>query len=311
MRALLVLLSWAALVSVDATLVPHKPPLTAPGPPRLVWCAPFLSGGGLCDEAVAFGRALRGRRGGFAIVPHGDSINDKYVAALDDTTVRCPVWRSANHAHQAWGGAEKRAAADVRPKLRWCPARSQQFRRGVSFGARRVECAHTHGQSERCNCLRVAYSVPPIPQWKTPVAFQCPPPNQKIRYTVGRCMFETDQLPRQKCLCLTVGRLLRAPLTPYRRRSGWLARFAFVNELWVPTHFHRQVFIEAGVAPHKVVVMPEPVNVDWFNPARVTVRRARARCRAPIFIVPRRQCRRRSWCATKCMAARLLMRHPS
>lgn len=48
----------------------------------LVWYAPFLSGGGLCDEATAFvlGLSRIGRlHGRLAISHHGDSIDEHYV----------------------------------------------------------------------------------------------------------------------------------------------------------------------------------------------------------------------------------------
>jgi hypothetical protein len=47
----------------------------------------------------------------------------------------------------------------------------------------------------------------------------------------GRVMFESDRLP-----------------------SGWPARFEYMDELWVPTRFHRQVFVDAGVPANKLVV---------------------------------------------------------
>jgi len=34
----------------------------------------------------------------------------------------------------------------------------------------------------------------------------------------------------------------------------------------VPTDFHRDVFTKGGVDPHRIVVIPEPVDVDFFSP---------------------------------------------
>jgi len=34
--------------------------------------------------------------------------------------------------------------------------------------------------------------------------------------------------------------------------------------------FHHQVFLDGGVDPSKLVVVPEPVDVDFFNPATAT-----------------------------------------
>jgi len=56
-------------------------------------------------------------------------------------------------------------------------------------------------------------------------------------------MFETDRLP-----------------------AGWEARCNAMDEIWVPTQFHKEIFIEAGVSPDKVVVIPEPIDTDFFDP---------------------------------------------
>lgn len=39
-----------------------------------------------------------------------------------------------------------------------------------------------------------------------------------------------------------------------------------MNEVWVPSEFSRQSFIESGVHPGKLVVVPEGVNTTWFDP---------------------------------------------
>ena len=54
-------------------------------------------------------------------------------------------------------------------------------------------------------------------------------------------MFETDRLP-----------------------DGWAGRLNKMDEVWVPTHFHRAIFVGAGVA--NVHVVGEPVDVDRFTP---------------------------------------------
>lgn len=41
-----------------------------------------------------------------------------------------------------------------------------------------------------------------------------------------------------------------------------------MHEVWVPTAFHRRTFAESGVRPSKLHVVPEPVDVEAFNPAR-------------------------------------------
>ncbi|KAA0178208.1 hypothetical protein FNF27_00062 [Cafeteria roenbergensis] len=72
----------------------------------------------------------------------------------------------------------------------------------------------------------------------------CPP--RGARFTVGRTMFETDRLP-----------------------SGWAERLNRMDEVWVPTEFHRRVFRQGGVAAAKLQVLGEPVDVDEFDPGRV------------------------------------------
>ena len=79
------------------------------------------------------------------------------------------------------------------------------------------------------------------PRWPTA---RCPPTH--AAYTIGRTMFETDRIPK-----------------------GWDERLNAMDEVWVPTDFHRDVFARGGVVPEKLVVVPEPVDVDFFDPAKV------------------------------------------
>jgi glycosyltransferase involved in cell wall biosynthesis len=57
-------------------------------------------------------------------------------------------------------------------------------------------------------------------------------------------MFETDRIP-----------------------SGWPARLAAMDEVWVPTSFHKGTFSAAGVDPSKLHVLPETVDVNFFDPS--------------------------------------------
>lgn len=57
----------------------------------------------------------------------------------------------------------------------------------------------------------------------------CPP--RGAAYVVGRTMFETDSLPHD-----------------------WVGRCNRMDEVWVPTEFHRQTFASAGVVAEKLVV---------------------------------------------------------
>jgi len=57
-------------------------------------------------------------------------------------------------------------------------------------------------------------------------------------------MFETDRLP-----------------------NGWLQRLLAVDEIWVPSTFTRDIFVAAGVPPHRVRCVPEPVDTQFFSRA--------------------------------------------
>ena len=42
--------------------------------------------------------------------------------------------------------------------------------------------------------------------------------------------------------------------------ADWVARCEQMDEVWVPTEFHRETFAAAGVPAHKLVVVGEPVD---------------------------------------------------
>jgi glycosyltransferase involved in cell wall biosynthesis len=67
-----------------------------------------------------------------------------------------------------------------------------------------------------------------------------PPP---VPFRVGRTAVEVDRLP-----------------------SDWLEACRRVDEVWVPSTFNRSVFIESGLAPAKVRVVPIGVDTDLFRP---------------------------------------------
>ena len=58
--------------------------------------------------------------------------------------------------------------------------------------------------------------------------------------------FETDRLP-----------------------NGWELRLNAMDEIWVPTKWAATVFAAGGVEPSKLVVVAEPVDTRWFDPASV------------------------------------------
>ena len=73
----------------------------------------------------------------------------------------------------------------------------------------------------------------------------CPP--RGAAFTIGRTMYETDAMPKD-----------------------WVARCNSMDSIWVPTSFHQETFRRAGVAAHKLVVLGEPVDTSFFDPAVAT-----------------------------------------
>ena len=62
-------------------------------------------------------------------------------------------------------------------------------------------------------------------------------------YDIGRTMFETDRLPQD-----------------------WVTRCNLLDEIWVPSQFNLESFAASGVARDKLIVMPQAVDEDLFNP---------------------------------------------
>jgi len=70
-----------------------------------------------------------------------------------------------------------------------------------------------------------------------------PPP----AYTIGRSMFETDRIP-----------------------SDWPENCnRDVDEIWVPSHFNVETFASSGVRRELLRVMPEPMDIERYDPAFV------------------------------------------
>lgn len=50
-----------------------------------------------------------------------------------------------------------------------------------------------------------------------------------------------------------------------------LQRLNAMDEVWVPTDYSRAVFAAGGVDPSKLVVVPEAVDADFFDPKSMQV----------------------------------------
>ncbi|KAG0495040.1 hypothetical protein HPP92_006034 [Vanilla planifolia] len=84
--------------------------------------------------------------------------------------------------------------------------------------------------------------------WYPPLyeTISCPPSGYKsAAIVVGRTMFETDRL------------------TPEHVR-----RCNHMDEIWVPTEFHVSTFVGSGVDPSKIVKIVQPVDIEFFDPAK-------------------------------------------
>jgi len=73
---------------------------------------------------------------------------------------------------------------------------------------------------------------------------RCPP--KIATYKVGRTMFETDRLP-----------------------AAWADKITrTVDEVWVPTSFHRRIFADNGVQPWRIHVIGEAVDTEFFDKSK-------------------------------------------
>ena len=121
-------------------------------------------------------------------------------------------------------------------------------------------------RSERRVDIIVCHSEPgawhaPLPRYHTEAA--CPPPPTSTpygvmsqsstgrkptrrQYNIGRTMFETNRIP-----------------------SGWIERCNYMDEVWVPTEFARDIFVAEGVQSDKIRVVPEPINTEFYAPVDI------------------------------------------
>lgn len=67
----------------------------------------------------------------------------------------------------------------------------------------------------------------------------------------------------------SVRALLTSLLGVGRLTPGHVARCNAMDEIWVPSAFHVKTFSQSGVDPSKLHVVPESVDVDFFDPASV------------------------------------------
>jgi glycosyltransferase involved in cell wall biosynthesis len=66
------------------------------------------------------------------------------------------------------------------------------------------------------------------------------------RCRVGRTEFGTDRIP-----------------------DGWAERCNAIDELWLPSEFHRQAFVASGVERSKIRIIPHAIDSGVFHPAQI------------------------------------------
>ena len=93
-----------------------------------------------------------------------------------------------------------------------------------------------------CHSTPDAWVPSKFPGWDS--IAPCPPPQAK--YAIGRTMYETSSVPDE-----------------------WVERCNRMDEIWVPTAFHAESFARAGVIAEKIVIVGEPVDTAFFDPAKV------------------------------------------
>lgn len=111
--------------------------------------------------------------------------------------------------------------------------------------------------------ISICHSTPNF--WATPQSdysswdrvARCPPLDSTIK--IGRSMFETNALP-----------------------EDWKWRLNYMDYIWVPTKFAKQVYLDAGIDAKKLVVVPESLSTPIYTAAKpylssIASRQARAR----------------------------------
>jgi glycosyltransferase involved in cell wall biosynthesis len=136
------------------------------------------------------------------------------------------------------------------PYARGLPAPRSALLASLSSPASSAAAAAARTRVVVCHSEPGAWSVSRALPARYATAHACPPPpaadaGGRRVFAVGRTMFESDRLP-----------------------EGWAARLNGLDEVWVPTDFAARIFAAGGVAPGRIVVVPEPVDAAGeFSPA--------------------------------------------
>ncbi|CAI5715354.1 unnamed protein product [Hyaloperonospora brassicae] len=206
-------------------------------PPAVLWYAPFLSGGGYCSEAHSYVVAVD--------------------AALESAAISCDSGQvSAGKFKEREDGYDQGTARSVEQPFELLITQhgdslNPAFIRDLPLDMQTRLEQHWIEERDfywrlhhRDIALVICHSEPGAWDPAHYTTSRCPP--EGTLYKVGRTMFETDRVP-----------------------SGWSDRMNKMDEIWVPTRFQEQVFVDGGVRPDAIKVVPEVVDIDFFDPEKV------------------------------------------
>jgi glycosyltransferase involved in cell wall biosynthesis len=206
------------------------------------WCAPFFSGGGYSSEAIATVLPLS-TRVHVHISQHADLVSEAFLDGLS------PAIQSALHAL----GKTLHALLPRLLPVRRRAGGKKEINEETTDPLLLVVVCHSEAGAIGHPPLYDTTWCPPVLEF-SPLAHLTDVPSHPRYHRVARTMFESDRLP-----------------------DGWAVRLrASVDEVWVPTAFHREIFIAGGLDPDRVFVIHEPVDVHFFDPARSCLRSASA-----------------------------------
>ncbi|KAI9906766.1 hypothetical protein PsorP6_004389 [Peronosclerospora sorghi] len=195
--------------------------------PVVLWYAPFLSGGGYCSEAHSYVVALDTVTTG--TMDSGLNIDSQVERKDREDSVlseRAFELLITQHGDSLNPSFIRDIPNDMKTKLEQHWIDEKDF--SWRLQDRKVVLAICHSEPGAWDPAHYRTS-------------RCPP--HEALYKVGRTMFETDRVPR-----------------------GWSERMNKMDEIWVPTKFQEKIFIHGGVRPEAVKVVPEVVDVAFFNP---------------------------------------------
>lgn len=231
--SLLIIVLGVLHVTPTAASKYHLASKTETEPAVVLWYAPFLSGGGYCSEAHSYVVAVDAAQAASSLssVP---AHKQSEVEVANGTERELSLVSSfelliVQHGDSLNPSFIRDLPQDMKAKLEQHWIDERDF--DWKLKNRKIALAICHSEPGAWEPAHYTTS-------------RCPP--QNALYTVGRTMFETDRVP-----------------------VGWPDRMNQMNEIWVPTTFQKKIFVDGGVSPEAIKVVPEVVDVAFFDPEKV------------------------------------------